>query len=199
MMDALNMYINLVRVALTCLALYHVYKREYMPTLSVGAVFALTYLPWVVDAIFGIRMDLVGNVLYIALIVMTIYLGNVLKYYSKFSWWDRLIHFLSGITFVSFGVAIAHGAGVSNRFHVLFFCLTLSAFLHVIWEVLEYASDSIFHTNSQSWQKVNVAVNHQPEAAIQPAGLVDTMNDTIVCMISTVAACAVWWFVLPLR
>ena len=195
-MEILNIYILFVRITLVAFAIYHVFKHRYKFALSAGAVFAFTYLPWLLRYWFGFSMDLLGNILYITVIVMTMYLGSTLKFYDKYSWWDRLIHFLSGIMFVSFGVAIAEYAGVFNRLHMLFFSLTLSVTLHVVWEISEYAFDTIFHGNSQSWQEITPADNHKPATAIQPAGLVDTMDDTIMCAAGTLAACAGWWFIL---
>lgn len=134
--------------------------------------------------------------MYIALIVMTVYLGSSLKFYDKYYWWDMLIHFISGITFVSFGITLTDKVENLSNFHILLFCFTFSITLHVIWEVLEYISDSIFHTDHQRWQKISPSNNHASETAIQPAGLVDTMNDTIICIIGTVISCIIWWFVL---
>ena len=196
LLDILSVFINVIRIILIILAIFHIYKRQKKMVISLGIVFAFTFLPRVLEALFGIKMDLLGNILYFVLIVMTIYLGSTLKFYDKFSWWDRLIHFLSGIAFVSFGIAISIHAGDFNRLYILFFCLSLSIFLHVIWEVLEYAHDSFYHKNNQRWQRVTASNNHKPESAIQPSGLVDTMNDTIICMVSTVITCFIWWFIL---
>lgn len=195
-MSLLNAYITIIRLAFIVLSAFHIYKREFKYILSTGIVYILTYLPQVLRRFFHIRMDLLGNLLYITIIVMTIYLGNVLQFYNRYRWWDQLIHFLSGITFVSFGVAISMNQAVLNRFHILFFSLTLSITLHVVWEVLEYVFDCIFHTDNQRWQKVSASKNHLSQSAIQPAGLVDTMNDTIFCIVGTVVSCIVWWFVL---
>ena len=178
------------------LTVFHIYKREYKPLISTGIVFALTYLPRFLDGVLAVQMDLLGNVLYVAIIVMAIYLGSARGFYNKFSWWDRLIHLLSGITFVSFGIAISVRAGIQNPLHILFFSLTLSISLHVAWEVLEYVYDCLFHADNQRWQKVSASNNHLSPSAIQPAGLVDTMNDTILCIVSAFLSCAAWWFLL---
>jgi len=195
-MDIFNTYLVAVRIALILCTIYHVYKKQYKFAGSAAIVFALTYLPWVLDWLFGFSMDLVGNMLYVVVIMMTMYLGSTLKFYDRYSWWDRLIHFLSGVMFVSFGIAVAEYAGVFNRLHVLLFSLTLSVTLHVIWEIAEYTFDTIFRGNSQSWQAITPANNHKPATAIQPAGLVDTMDDTIMCSIGTLTACGVWWLIL---
>lgn len=191
-----NIYNILLWAALIILSIYHIYKHEYKLIASTGAVFALTFLPGFFEKMCNIKMDLLGRILYLALIFMTVYLGSALKFYDKYRWWDRAIHFLSGIVFVSFGVAASKNAVELNRFHILLFSLTLSITLHVMWEVLEYTFDCWFNMDNQRWQKVNASNNHKPESAIQPAGLVDTMNDTIVCIAGTIISCIAWWFIL---
>jgi len=132
----------------------------------------------------------------VVIVFMAAYLGSVRKFYDRFMWWDRLIHFLSGVLFVSFGVTLSQGINNLTRFHIVLFSLVLSVSLHVVWELGEYAVDSLFRKNHQRWQKHNIAVTHTPQNAIQPAGLVDTMNDTIICIIGSLFACVMWFFVL---
>ncbi len=193
---AVTLYANLLRIALGFAAFYHLFKRNYKPLTSSACAFGLTYLPAVFERMFSYHLDSVGNILYFTIIIMTIYLGNSLKFYDRFAWWDYLIHFLSGCLFVSVGIALANRMANLNQFPILFFSFTLSITLHVIWEVLEYITDCLFHSDNQRWQKVNPTHNHQPESAIQPAGLVDTMNDTLICILGTTIACIIWWFVL---
>lgn len=186
---------NLMRTAFVLLFFLHLCRREYKLLLPSAAVFLLTFVPDVLG-IWQVRPDAAGALLYLVILVMTIYLGNALKFYERFAWWDRLAHFLAGASFVSFGLALARREGDLHKLHALAFALTFSITLHVLWEVLEYLSDSLFHTDHQRWQKNSATHNHQPEAALQPAGLVDTMNDTIVCLLGGVCACLIWWAVL---
>jgi hypothetical protein len=124
---------------------------------------------------------------------MGIYLGSGFKYYDLYSWWDRSVHFLSGILFFSFGISLTDKTPCVGLTGTLLFCFALSLALHEVWEVSEYLVDSIFHTDHQHWQKHSSVVNHQPEKAMQPPGLVDTMADAIAGIIGTMAACVGWW------
>lgn len=194
--NIVNLYINLVRIILIILSAYHIKKRNLKAILSAAAVVGLTFLPYALERVMDIQLDFLGRVLYIAIIVMSVYLGSSLKYYDKYYWWDIVIHFLSGIVFVSFGIALSKKAANLSSFSILLFSFTLSVTLHVIWEVLEYIVDCMFHTDNQRWQKVSASNNHVSESAIQPAGLVDTMNDTLICIAGTAVSCVIWWFVL---
>lgn len=196
-MKLIDIYVNLIRMVLIVITIYKAFKKDFKLIFPAIIVFALTFLIPLLDIIWDINIDTVGSAIYYTVIFMSIYLGSGLKFYNKYVCWDRIIHFLSGITFVSLGIALSNKIANLNKFSILFFCLTLAALFHIIWEIAEYIVDSITHSDHQRWQKHHKkTVNHKPESAIQSAGLVDTMNDTIVCMIGAISACTVWWFIL---
>ena len=195
-MNFLDVYVNLIRIALIIIIIYYIYKLNFKLIVSNMIVFLLTFLLIFLDKIFHLKIDLLGGALYYTIIFMAISLGGSLKFYDQYAWWDRLIHFLSGIAFVSFGIAISGKTDGLNKFSVLLFSLTFSVTLHVVWEIAEYAADCIKHTNHQRWQKRHNSNSHNSEKSIQPAGLVDTMNDIIICILGTIIACSIWWFIL---
>ena len=194
-MNFLDLYMYLIKGILLILLVVHIWKKDFKAVKAIIVAFVLTFL-FSFLALFGVRVDALGKFLYTTLIFMTIYLGSTLKFYDKFAWWDIAIHFFFGITFVSFGVAIARMVPNLSPFNIVVFCFTFSTTLHVFWEIIEYFVDTNSHTDHQRWQKNSESNNHVSESAIQPAGLVDTMKDIIVCMISTILACVVWYFIL---
>lgn len=194
-MDILSIYTNLIRLILVVAVIYHIFKKEFKKIIPIALVFILTFLLWFLDAVFGVKVDTFGGIIYMTVIVCTIYLGSPMGFYNKFSWWDRAIHFLSGIMFISFGIALANKVEGLNEFSILFFSLTLAAFLHMLWEVMEYISDILLRKNNQRWQVVNKDITHDIKKGLQPAGLRDTMNDTIFCLAGSAAACVAWWLV----
>lgn len=195
-MEFIDIYINLIRLLFIILTIYYLFKRDFKKIKATIVVFVLSFLLSFLDRFFNLQIDLLGKILYFLIISMSVYLGGALKFYDKYAWWDRVLHFLSGVLFVSFGIAMANKMEISTILGTLFFSFTLSTALHAIWEVGEYIIDRFAHTDHQRWQKHNDTNNHLSEKAIQPAGLVDTMNDIIVCMVGTIIACFVWWFIL---
>ena len=131
----------------------------------------------------------IGAIIYFFL---SAYLGSARKFYDKYSWWDRLVHFLSGFLYVSFGVALSGIKVGLNAFDIALFSFTFSVTIHVFWEIIEYTTDCIKKSNHQRWQKKHDSINHQAKDALQPAGLVDTMNDTIMCVIGSALASTIW-------
>ncbi len=195
-MTFITIYANAIRAIFIILSLYYIFRHDFKKLKASIIVFILTFVPALLNKLFALRADIAGNILYFTIIVMSLYLGSELKFYDKYSWWDRMLHFLCGVMFVSFGIPLAEKTGITSNTGILFFCLTFSTTLHVIWEIAEYAVDAVSRTDHQRWQKHSQSNNHLSPNAVQPAGLVDTMNDIIICMAGTIAACVVWWFIL---
>lgn len=181
---------------LSVFALYHIFKREWKHLKSALLVIVLSFLPACLNTLFQITVDSFSSILYYVILFMALYLGSSFHYYDKYSWWDRLVHFLSSVSFVGFGIAIAALNASILRGGILLFSFTFSITLHAFWEVMEYLTDCKTHGNAQRWQKRHDSNNHVSPKAIQPAGLVDTMNDLICCMIGSALAVCVWWFLL---
>jgi hypothetical protein len=195
-MNIMKLFQLVFRCLSIAFALYYLIKQKYKIMGSLILVFTLSFLPEVSNWLMGIVIDPISTIIYLIILFMALYLGSCLGYYDRYWWWDRTIHFLSGVGFTGFGAAIVKTNADSKKAIILLFGFTFSVTLQVIWEVLEYISDCLTHGNAQRWQKIHASVNHVNEKAIQPAGLVDTMNDTICCMIGAGLAFIIWWFIL---
>lgn len=176
-------------------AVYHISRREFKTAGSAALVMVLSFLPVGLKTLFHINVDTVSRFVYLIILCMALYLGSSLRFYDKYRWWDRVLHFLSGVGFVGFGTAIAGLSPGITKILLLSFGFTFSVTLHVFWEVLEYLADCCFHSNAQRWQVIHDSNNHMPEQAVQPAGLVDTMNDMICCLIGAALVFIVRWWI----
>lgn len=192
-MRLLEIFEFVLRVGLLLMTMYHLIKRTYKIAKVPAFVCILTFLPALLYRLFGIAADALSILIYDVIIVMALYLGSTLGFYDRYKWWDRIIHFLSGFAFTGFGMAAANLVPGLVKWAVLAFGFTFSVTLHVFWEVLEYLADCITHGNAQRWQKIHNSVNHVSPDAIQPAGLVDTMNDLICCLCGAALAVTGWW------
>lgn len=195
-MKFLIIYAGIIRAALLIFTAYYSFRRDFKKAASAVIALVLSFVPFFLEKAFMLRADIFGNILYYAVIVMSLFLGSGLKFYDKYSWWDQILHFMCGVMFVSFGIPLAFKMGITNIIGILFFCFTLSTTLHALWEAAEYAADSLAHTDHQRWQKRTPSRHHKSPGTAQPSGLADTMNDIIICMAGTLAACIVQWFIL---
>ncbi len=195
-MKNLTLYEEVFQYVLLVLAIWHLYKRDWKKIKAVAAVLILSFVPAAMSALFQMHTDMFSRIIYLAVLLMSLYLGSTLKFYDKYKWWDRSVHFLSGVCFFGFGMAVAASHSGITKMGVLLFGFTFSVTLHVFWEVSEYLCDCIMHSNAQRWQKINASNNHISATAIQPAGLVDTMNDLICCLCGSVLTILIWWLIL---
>jgi hypothetical protein len=191
-----EIYEIIFRCLLIIIGIFYMFKKQFKIMLSLIFIFALSYLSFFIKKFFSINIDTLSNFIYLIIIFNSIYLGGSLKYYDKYKNWDRSIHALSGISFVGFGIAIIRITPSIKLIIVLLFGFTFSITIHVIWEVLEYISDCLFQSNAQRWQLHHNSINHKPSKSLQPAGLVDTMNDSICCIIGSALATVVWGLLL---
>ncbi len=196
-MNFLFLYTNLIRIVVVIMTIVQLFKHNYKKLILAVITIALTFVPWLLSLI-HVSTNALAVILFQTVVFMAVHLGSGYRYYDLYVWWDRTIHFLSGILFFSFGVSLAEKAPNAGFAGTLIFSFALSLALHDIWEVFEFFIDSIFHTDHQHWQKNSPVINHQPEKAIQPPGLVDTMSDTIAGIIGTILACIGWWVYLAL-
>ena len=187
---------TIFRLVLIAITIYHIIKHQLIIAASTAMVFAFSYLSLLLSILFQIEIDPISNLIYMIFTFMAVYLGGSLKFYDKYKNWDRFVHALSGVGFVGFGIAIMHNNPDTIKIIVLLFGFTFSLSIQTLWEVLEYITDCIFHSNAQRWQMHHESVNHISKKAIQPAGLVDTMADTICCIIGSVIAIITWSFFL---
>jgi uncharacterized membrane protein len=85
----------------------------------------------------------------------TQYLGELVGFYYTLWWWDLLLHGFAGMYAVVVGIYLTKGIikkekGVTDRRFLLFialFAFSFSVVLSVLWEIFEYAADTLVNTN----------------------------------------------------
>jgi hypothetical protein len=122
-----------------------------------------------------VRLPLEFEVLLNVFIFASIFLGEVGGFYTRFWWWDAVLHTSSGLALGFIGFLILYSLYRADRLDarpaliaVFSFCFALA--LGVLWEVFEFAADSIVGSD------------------MQKSGLVDTMWDLIVDAVGALIA-----------
>lgn len=113
----------------------------------------------------------------------SLFLGGVHGYYTKFWWWDSLLHASSGVAlgFIGFIILFVLYKGnkiVAKPFLLVMFSFCFSVAFGAIWEIFEFSMDFWLGTN------------------LQMASLVDTMADLIVDSIGALFASVVGYIYL---
>ena len=159
--------LNGIRLLLAVEALVAALRGVWPAVFVTLAALALTILPGKLASRVGLRLP-PSFLAAIALFVLaTLYLGEVYDFYDRFWWWDLVLHFGSAIGFGILGFLLVFMLFQGDRYAappwavgVLSFCLAMTA--GVLWELFEYAMDSLFGFN------------------MMKSGLPDTMGDFIV-------------------
>ncbi len=131
------------------------------------AALLLTVLPGRLANRVGLRLP-PSFLAAIALFVLaTLYLGEVQDFYNRFWWWDLALHFGSAMGFGILGFLLVFMLFQGDRYAAppwavgaLSFCLAMT--VGVLWEIFEYAMDSLFGLQ------------------MMKSGLPDTMGDLVV-------------------
>lgn len=120
-------------------------------------------------------------IIYAIFLYCAIYLGEVHSFYYHVPHWDTVLHTFSGAMLGALGFSFINFLNRTDRvpmfmspiFVAVFtFCFAMT--LGVLWEIYEFAADSILHTNMQKFAL------ESGEQLVGQAALKDTMKDLIV-------------------
>lgn len=111
-----------------------------------------------------------------------LFLGSGLNFYTKFWWWDDLLHAISGLIAGLVGFLLVyylnarHNMNISPLF-VAVFAFTFAVTIGAVWEIIEFMWDWAFKTSTQRWAYTDDMLIGHPW---QGTGLRDTISDLIV-------------------
>lgn len=127
-------------------------------------------------------------------------LGEVQGVYTQSLAFDKILHATSGFAIALGGFSLVNIFNKSSNTHLklspffvaLFsFCFALS--IALLWEIIEFASDTFFGTNMQRYLPPE---GIDPKWEKQGYGLVDTMGDVIVSTCSALVVCILGYIAL---
>ena len=133
------------------------------------------------------------------------FLGEILHFYDRFAWWDIMLHFTSGIMFSMIGlmlfVSLNRKKEVRSQLNpigTVLFAVCFSITCGAVWEVFEFAGDTLLGMNMQRWQ---TGIPQEEWSMLQNMsnlsnpGLINTMRDIIADAFGSLLSIV---FLLPL-
>lgn len=176
-----------------------------------GSYFVVTLTSLITLAILHVPKFLAHkNVLAIPVVLQTsfsiftfcaMFLGEIFDFYTRFSWWDTLLHFSSGILFsiVGYLLFISFNRDIQIRRYlsplsILLFAICFSIACGVLWEIFEFAGDTLLGMNMQKWQsdvspeEWAAMLNHRNSSN---PGLINTMKDMIADTLGSICSIVV--------
>lgn len=118
--------------------------------------FVLTFVPNLYTKWIGVKIPLGACLVLDGFLFGTQFLGSYLGAYTYFSWWDIMLHLVSGILVGYMGLVLLV---TLDQDHILFcqkkisvivlFIFAVSVTGAVFWEIFEFTSDTLLRTNTQ--------------------------------------------------
>lgn len=120
---------------------------------------------------------------YLLFLFASLFLGELCHFYSLVPSWDTLLHFSSGFLLFFISLEWVQKQVFQRRspeqvfLLILSFCVSLA--IGSTWEIYEFISDGLFHTNMQRF------LSASGEALVGRSALIDTMADLIFGFLGT--------------
>jgi len=143
------------------------YEQRWMVVFVSSLTFVLTFMPRLLEHKYNFDIPPEFEMVMVLFIYASIFLGEVHGYYTRFWWWDAILHAGSALVLGFTGFLILYVLYRTGKFKASFRVLALFSFcfafaLGAFWEIFEFFMDSVFGLN------------------MQKNGIVDTMEDLMV-------------------
>jgi uncharacterized membrane protein YjdF len=151
------------------------WQHNWLPAFTAAGIIGITLIPFFVERRFKVHIPPQFQLMGIGFVFASLFLGEMRGYYTRFWWWDIVLHTSSGLLLGIVGFLLVHvlneiekiGMQLKPGF-VAFFAFLFAVGLGALWEIFEFSMDTLFGTNMQK------PMLHDP------SGLLDTMVDLIV-------------------
>jgi len=137
-------------------------RMEWIDVCLVCIAMVLYFVPQMIEKGLKIRMSLLLKIVVMMFVFCGIVLGEVCRFYSLFTWWDTMLHTLSGFLFAIIGLHIfdfvCKEKNINNKVPfvlVILFAFCFSMTTAVIWEFFEFTMDHIRGTDMQAYSVVH--------------------------------------------
>jgi hypothetical protein len=151
------------------------WERQWATAVITLGIVAITLVPLVLKRRFQVFIPPEIELLAVAFVFASLFLGEVRDYYTQYWWWDTLLHTASGFLLGIVGFLLVHILNETEEIDlhmrpgfVAFFAFLFALGMGVLWEIFEFAMDRL------------AGMNMQKPMLGDPSGLTDTMWDLIV-------------------
>ncbi len=171
----------ILKVSLVVAIIGEIFAGRWWLLFLTSMVLISTFLPSIITRNFKIVLPIEFELVITLFIYASMFLGEIKGYYTKFLWWDLVLHTSSGLISGFLGFLIVYVlysrkmVTMSPVFVALFsFCFSIA--LGTVWEMFEFIMDSFLGLN------------------MQKTGLVDTMWDLILDSCGAIIASVTGYF-----
>lgn len=170
-----NCLVVILRLAIALGILFELLEALWMNAAIATGILLLTFVPTHFANRIKVKIPPDFEVMTVAFIFASLFLGEIRDYYNRFWWWDIALHTTSGGLLGILGLLLVYVLNETPRVDlhmrpgfVAFFAFCFALSVGAIWEVFEFSMDQFF------------GMNMQKPMLGDPSGLTDTMIDLIV-------------------
>ncbi|UCG77953.1 MAG: hypothetical protein JSV21_10350 [Nitrospirota bacterium] len=156
-------------------AIIAVWEYQWLTAVITIGIIIVTLVPFFLRRFLHVFIPPEFVLLTIAFVFASLFLGEIHGYYTRFWWWDILLHSSSGFLLGIIGFLLVHVLNETEHIDlhmkpgfVAIFAFMFAVGIGALWEVFEFSMDSFF------------GMNMQKEMLGDTSGLTDTMWDLIV-------------------
>lgn len=161
-----------IRIVVGASAIVAAVLGQWETAVITACIGLVTHLPSIIGRRYRLELPPAFEALAVLFVFGSLFLGEVRGYYTRFWWWDALLHIGAGFLVGILGFMLVYtlnerglGSLQLRASFVALFSFTFSLAIGALWEIFEFGMDQVFGLN------------------MQKSGLVDTMWDMIVNVI----------------
>ncbi len=166
---------TLLQIILLAGAVGAVWEQQWFNAVIITGIILITLLPQLLARRFKVIIPAEFQLLTIGFVFACLFLGEVHGYYTRFWWWDIVLHTSSGFLLGIIGFLLVYVLNETEQIQlkmragfVAFFAFLFALGTGAVWEIFEFTIDSLFGTDMQKTMLGD------------SSGLTDTMWDLIV-------------------
>jgi uncharacterized membrane protein YjdF len=169
-----------------------IYEGHWIHAFLIVAISMVTLTPMLLGRQYQIHIPAEFQILTVLFVFAALFLGEIRRYYERVWWWDMALHASSGLLLGIFGFLLVYilnqdeRVRLSMRPHfVALFAFMFAVTVGTLWEIFEFAMDSLLGTNMQ-----------KPMLG-DDSGLTDTMWDLILDALGALIISLLgWWYMV---
>lgn len=145
-----------VRLAFVVCSIYLLCQLKFDRQILLWGSLALTFVPEIFTKISKVKIPIWARIFYTLFLFGSQFLGSFLGAYTYFSWWDVMLHGVSGVFIGYVALIIMVTADRSGTLFkqnkiglVVLFVFAIGIASAGIWEMIEFTGDTFFGTNAQ--------------------------------------------------
>lgn len=160
-----NFIIVVISVVSYMFALYNLKNRLFVRFLISIAILPVLLIPKIFRKL---KINISNNLefMYLIFILFAYFLGSIVNLYDKISYYDTIMHTLSGVFEAYIAIYIINKS--NNKLQDIIFILGFVSLISLGWEIFEFTSSNLLGTDPQK---------------VELTGVTDTMKDLIVALL----------------